>query len=61
MASLLNLSVAPVHAPTPAPTGTSALTVIAALPSVKSVASHVPAGAPAAFVTEPIEAVTVPT
>jgi hypothetical protein len=37
------------------------LTVIAALASVKSVASHVPATAPTALVTDAIDAVTVPT
>src|SRR4051794_40965009 len=58
---LLNWIVAPVQAPLFVPEGTSALTVIAALASVKSVASQVPAGAPPALVTELMLAVTVPT
>src|SRR5258705_12329539 len=47
-----NRIVAPVTDPLAVPIGTSAFTVIKPLASVKSVASHVPAGAPTAFVTE---------
>src|SRR5438093_13753936 len=48
----LNLIVAPVNEPVPLPAGTSAFTFIVVLASVKSLASHVPAGAPTALVTD---------
>jgi hypothetical protein len=54
----LNWIVAPVNEPFAFPDGISAFTFIVALLSVKSVASQVPAGAPWAFVTDPILAVT---